>query len=77
MYNNYNDHSVLKLHASKQRDYEQLANRERLAKSLVKERGGFKCLVCEKLAGMLLALSQKLQEQAQVKPVDELPSLGT
>jgi hypothetical protein len=76
MYSDYNDRTVLKLHASKQRDYEKLAAEERLAKIVQTEKRSLKCLVCEKLAMILLAIGWKLLEQAQMKPVDELPTAG-
>jgi hypothetical protein len=69
------DHLLLRLAKDHQRGYQEAAARERMLRSRNVSGPDFKCLVCGKLAAILLKVGRQLLEKAKVKTLEGIPAI--
>jgi hypothetical protein len=71
----FNDYVIKELGEEKQKACLHRAAKARLLKNVRPDKQGFKCLVCEKLAGYFLKAGKQLEELARKRPVNEMPAM--
>jgi hypothetical protein len=68
----YSDFTLMQMAKDRQQGCQQRAARERLYRQATGKLS-FECQICNQLANLLLRISKKLKELAQIKETDNLP----
>ena len=71
----FSEFNLIHLNAEKRKLDMERGAKERLLKQINAEKPGFKCLICEKLAGLFMVSAKKLEALAAVKPQADFPAI--